>query len=264
MTYIQSQNTRVGPNQVNTASAVTFSTVTPNITVVSAPGSVVGKTGVRATFTAATMPVGVVSNQPYFVNYVNATTITISATPDGPPIQATTTGTTVVVVFHFSQFGTGVDSLYLPLLAGNRYWFDLAWTVSHTGATATAVGLSALNVGGQINQLSYTVESAASTAAIVGNLTGVAGTQSTITNFLTTGFPTQVTVTAATAATANTTNWLRVTGFLDVQSNIDYFAFGYGFTAAPTASTVILGAYWKMWSLPINALNTVVGNFRSS
>ena len=264
MTYVQSQNTKVGPNAVNTAQAATFSTATVNITVTTAPGSVIGKTGALVTFTAATMPANIVANQPYFVNYVNATTITISATPNGAPIQATSTGTTVVAVFHFTPFGTGVDTLYLPLIAGNRYWFDLGWTVSHTGATATAVALSALSVGGSIGQLSYTVESSASTAAITGNLTGVAGTQSTITNFITTNFPVQTVVTAATAATANTTNWQRVTGFLDVSTNIDYFTFGYGFNAAPTASTVILGAYWKMWSMPIALNNTLVGNFRTN
>jgi hypothetical protein len=282
MTYVMLNNTKFGPNQQTTGSGVpyvatgqsaTFNTSVVNIAVPRAPGNTVGKTGVLVTFTATTLPGGVNAGQVYFVNFVNTTTITISSTPNGPPIQCTTAGSSVVAFFHFVPFGpNNVDSVYLSLSGGVRYGFEFSFAVTHPAVVANFVVLSALNVGGTIGSLSYAVESVgSSTANTPGNLMSTANTSNTvINNFLPAGsnFTVPLQVSGLTGAAANTTNWIRAKGYIDVAADIDYFTFGYGLgNADPTGAvgtfcTVLQGAYIQMWPTTAVGANTQVGNWR--
>ena len=265
MIYINNGGTRLGPNATNAAQACTFVGGNPVITAAAVPGNVVGKTGHIAIFSAVAAPTGVTLARPYFVNFVTPTTFTISETPDSPPIVPGSAGTTVTVIFHFTIVGSGVQSAYLSLSANTRYQYDLLWTVSHTSAGATAIAFAAINTNGSIGAHSYSVEAFGSAAAFVGKLTSTTPTtNSFVSNYLTSNFSVQALVTGATGAVANTTNLVRIRGYIDVLTAIDYFAFTYGMNVAPAVSTLFEGAYLKIAPIGLPSTDTNIGSWRTS
>lgn len=261
-TYVNTAGTRAGPNQINTAQAVTVSAGSSTLTVTTVPGSAVGNTGCLAIFAAAVIPTGLVAGTPYWVNWLTATTMTVSATQGGTPITPSTTGTTVTVTFLFPILGNGLTSVGLNLAANTRYQYDLYFNISHTGVAATSISYGLTNITGTLSAHGYRVTSQASTAAISGNLTGIASTASSyVANYITSGFATTVVVTGVTAATANTTNLVQIQGQIDTASACTYVMPVINMAVAPTASTIYQGAYMSIYPVGPVVSNTSIGNW---
>ena len=74
----------------------------------------------------------------------------------------------------------------------------------------------------------------------------------------------QALVTGATGAVANTTNLVRIRGYIDVLTAIDYFAFTYGMNVAPAVSTLFEGAYLKIAPIGLPSTDTNIGSWRTS
>lgn len=265
--YINTAGTRAGPNAVNTAQTATFAGGgSSTITVTTVPGAAVGNTGCLAIFaTTGTLPSGIVVGQPYWVNWLTATTMTVSTTQNGTPLTFATAGTgTQTVIFHFPIFGSGTSSVGLRLGASTRYMYEIYFAISHTGAAGTSVAYALTNQTGTLSAHYYRVTSFNSTAAVVGNLTGLAPTsQNIISNVVTTGFASFVTVTGVTAAVANTTNLLQIQGMIDTVSACTYVIPTIGFPIAPTLSTILQGAYMMIYPIGPVVSNTSVGSWES-
>lgn len=102
------------PSALVVGASVTFTNATPTVvTYTSHPLA----TGDAISFTAATMPTGIVAGQLYYVNVINANTFNISLTPGGSNVAATSTGTTVVA-YPERQLGTDctTNATYCVLL----------------------------------------------------------------------------------------------------------------------------------------------------
>lgn len=262
-TYVNTAGTRAGPNAINTAQAVTVtggSSTMSGLTAV--PGSAIGNTGCLVIFAASVAPTGITLGVPYWVNWLTATTMTVSATQGGTPITPTTAGTSVTATFLFPILGNGLTSVGLNLAANTRYQYDLYFTISHTGAAATSVSYGLANFTGTLSAHGYRVTSQGSTAAISGNLTGVANTSSSyLSNYITSGFSTTVVVTGVTAATANTTNIVQIQGQIDTVTACTYVIPVINMAVAPTLSTILQGAYMSIYPVGPVVSNTAVGNW---
>jgi len=261
-TYINSAGTRAGPNAANTAQTATFTAGSSTITVTAVPGAAIGNTGNLVIFSAVAAPGGITLGQPYWVNWLTATTMTVSATQNGTPITVSTTGTTVTALFYFSVLGNGTTAVGLNLAANTRYMYELYFNISHTGAAATTVAYALVNLAGTLSAHAYRVASYNSTGAITGDLTGAALTsQGVIANYITSGFSSFVTVTGATAATANTTNLVQITGTIDTLTAITQLIPVIGMPVAPTLSTIYRGAYMSIYPVGPVVSNTSIGNW---
>jgi hypothetical protein len=258
--YINSAGTRAGPNAVTTAQSATFTGGSSTITVTTVPGSAIGNTGALVIFAGTTAPTGITFGQPYYVNWLTATTMTVSATQSGTPITPSTAGAAVTATFYFPVLGNGVTSVGVDLAANTRYLYEMVFTISHTGATATSVAYALLSISGTLSAHAYRVTSQNSTAAISGNLTGLAATSSNfISNYITTGFSTFVTVTGVTAATANTSNLVRIEGQIDTLTDCGGVVPVIGFPVAPTLTTIYQGAYMRIYPVGPVVSNTAIG-----
>ena len=265
--YINTAGTRIGPNATNAAQTVTVTTGSSTLSVAAGavPGAAIGNTGCLAIFSAVIAPGNIVLNQPYWVNFLTATTFSISATQGGTPIVPNTTGTTVTVIFHFPIFGNGLSSVGLRLGANTRYMYELYFAISHTAAAAgTSVAYALTNQTGTLSAHYYRVTSFNSTAAVVGNLTGLAPTsQNIVSNVVTSGFNSFVTVTGVTAAAANTTNLLQIQGQIDTLSACTYVIPTIGFPVAPGTSTILQGAYMMIYPIGPVVSNTSIGSWEA-
>jgi hypothetical protein len=263
-TYINTAGTRAGPNQINTAQTATFTGGSSTVTVTTTPGTAIGNTGCLVIFSGTTAPTGISFAQPYWVNYLSGTTMTVSATQGGTPIVPSTAGSAVTAQFFFPILGNGLNSVGLNLAAATRYQYDLYFTVSHTGAAATSVSYALTSITGTLATHGYRVTSQGSTAAISGNLTGVANTSSNfVSNYLTSAFSTPVVVTGVTAATANTTNIVQIQGQIDTLTACTYVMPVINMAVAPTLSTILQGAYMSIYPVGPVVSNTQIGNWNS-
>ena len=263
-TYINSAGTRAGPNAANTAQTATFSAGSSTITVAAAPGAAIGNTGNLVVFAGTTAPTGITFGQAYWVNWLTATTINVSATQNGTPITVTTAGASVTATFYFSILGNGTTAVGLNLAANTRYMYELYFTISHTGAAGTTVAYALQAIAGTLSAHAYRVASYNSSAAITGDLTGVALTsQGAIANYITSNFGAFVTVTGATAAVANTTNLVQITGTIDTLTSITQLVPVIGMPVAPTLSTIYRGAYMSIYPVGPVVSNTAIGNWVS-
>ena len=266
MVYVNTAGTRLGPNATNAPQTVTVTAGSSTLSVAAGavPGAAVGNTGCLAIFSAVTAPTNITLNQPYWVNFLTTTTFTISATQGGTPITPSTAGATVTVIFHFPILGNGLSSVGLRLSASTRYMYELYFTISHTSANATSVAYALTNQTGTLSAHYYRVTSQNSTAAFATNLTGLAATSSNlISNFVTSGFNTFVTVTGVTAALANTTNLVKIEGQIDTLTACTYVIPTIGFPVAPTLSTIFQGAYMSIYPVGPVVSNTSVGSWES-
>ena len=142
--------------------------------------------------------------------------------------------------------------------------YELYFTISHTSANATSVAYALTNQTGTLSAHYYRVTSQNSTAAFATNLTGLAATSSNlISNFVTSGFNTFVTVTGVTAALANTTNLVKIEGQIDTLTACTYVIPTIGFPVAPTLSTIFQGAYMSIYPVGPVVSNTSVGSWES-
>lgn len=267
-TYLNSAGTRAGPNQINTAQTATFTGSSSTITVTNVPGSVAGTTGALVIFGGTTAPSGITFGQPYWVNRLTATTMNVSSTQGGAAIVPTTAGSAVTATFYFPIVGNDVTSVGVNLQANTRYLYELFFVLSHTGTTpgATTVSYALTNQTGTLAAHGYRVEHYNSTAAISGNLTGVAMTSSgLVANYLTTNFSAHQVVTGATAATANTTNTLLIQGQIDTLTDITGLVPAIGFGVAPAASNassiIYPGAYMSIYPIGPSAADTSIGSW---
>ena len=261
-TYINTAGTRAGPNNTNATQAATFSGSTISTTAGFVPGSVVGNTGALVIFSGTTAPTGIVFGQLYWVNFLSTSTFTVSATQGGTPIVTGGSPASVVCQFLFPILGSGVNSVGLNLAAGTRYFYDLFFAISHTGATATSVSYSLANITGTLATHAYRVVSQNSTAAVSGNLTGLAATSSNfVSNYITSSFSAPVLVTGVTAATANTTNILQVQGQIDTLTACTSVMPIISMAVAPTLSTIYQGAYMSIYPIGPVVSNTSIGNW---
>jgi hypothetical protein len=261
-TYINTAGVRAGPNAINTAQAATVTGGSSTITVTTVPGAAIGNTGNLVIFAAAVIPTGLVAGVPYWVNWLTATTMTVSATQNGTPITPSTSGTTVTATFLFPILGSGLSSVGLSLAANTRYQYDLFFAISHTGAAATSVSYGLVNFTGTLSAHAYRVTSQNSTAAVSGNLTGLASTASNfISNYITSGFATTVVVTGVTAATANTTNLVFIQGQIDTVTACTYVMPVINMAVAPTLSSILQGAYMSIYPVGPVVSNTSVGSW---
>ena len=265
-TYINSAGTRAGPNAVNTAQSATFTGGSSTITVTTVPGSSIGNTGAFVIFAGSVAPTGITFGRPYYVNWLTATTMSVSETQNGTPVTPSTAGTSVTATFYFPIFGNGTTSVSLNLSASTRYMYELFFTLSHTGTTpgATTVSYALTAISGTITAHAYRVASYNSSSAISGSLTSTSLTsQSLISNYLTTSFDTHQVVTGATAATANTTNTLVVQGHIDTLTDCTFVTPVIGFGVAPAASNasslIYQGAYMMIYPVGPVVSNTSIG-----
>jgi hypothetical protein len=192
----------------------------------------------------------------------------VSSTQGGAAIVPTTAGSAVTATFYFPIVGNGVTSVGVNLQANTRYLYELFFVLSHTGTTpgATTVSYALTNQTGTLAAHGYRVEHYNSTAAISGNLTGVAMTSSgLVANYLTTNFSAHQVVTGATAATANTTNTLLIQGQIDTLTDIIGLVPAIGFGVAPAASNassiIYPGAYMSIYPIGPSAANTSIGSW---
>jgi hypothetical protein len=138
----------------------------------------------------------------------------------------------------------------------------LYFTISHTGAAATSVSYGLTNITGTLSAHAYRVTSQNSTAAVSGNLTGLASTASNfISNYITSGFATTVVVTGVTAATANTTNLVFIQGQIDTVTACTYVMPVINMAVAPTLSSILQGAYMSIYPVGPVVSNTTVGSW---
>jgi len=263
--YINTAGSRAGPNAANTAQAVTVTAGSSTLTCTTVPGTAIGNTGALAIFSAAVAPTGITLGQPYWVNWLTATTFTISATQGGTPITPSTTGTTVTVIFHFPIFGNGTTSVGLRLGANTRYMYEIYFAISHSALASTSVAYALTNQTGTLSAHYYRVISFNSNAAFSSNLTSItANTQNIISNFVTSGFSTQVTVTGVTGAGAgNYTNLLQIQGQIDTLTACTYVIPTIGFPVAGGTTTIFQGAYMMIYPIGPVVSNTSIGSWES-
>jgi hypothetical protein len=175
----------------------------------------------------------------------------VSLTQAGPAIN--TTGTQSGT--HTAQLAASFVGAGVNLSANTRYAYDLYAVVAKTSANAAAIQYSLTQTSGIISAHAYNV--VANTAAA---LTTLAAPQE-MSNYLTTNFTVPVTATVASAAAAST-HIVRITGMIDVGSTpIVNMNFCYGFTAAPTATTVRAGAYVSVYPVSIIGTRTIIGSW---
>lgn len=269
MTYINTAGSRAGPLNNNVAQTASFTGGGSSVITTTAswvPGVAVGSTGALAIFTSTgSLPAGIVANQPYWVNYLTNATFTVSTTQGGTPLTFAGVGTgTHSVVFHYTIFGNGLSSVGLRLGANTRYMYELYFAISHSSAAATSVAYALTNQTGTLSAHYYRVTSFNSSAAFTGNLTSITPTsQSVISNFVTSGFSTFVTVTGLTAAVGNTTNLLQIQGQIDTAAACTYVIPTIGFPSAGGTSTILQGAYMMIYPIGPVVTNTSVGSWES-
>ena len=265
MTYINTAGSRIGPNAANSPQTASFTANVSTITgLTTVPGAAVGNTGCLAIFSGGTAPTGITFGQPYWVNFLTTTTMTVSATQGGTPITPTTAGSAVTVIFHFPIFGNGLSSVGLRLGANTRYMYEIYFAISHANAAATSVAYALTTQTGTLSAHYYRVISFNSTAAFTGNLTSITPTsQSVISNFVTSGFSTFVTVTGLTAATVNTTNLLQIQGQIDTLTACTYVIPTISYPSAGGVSTILQGAYMMIYPIGPVVTNTSVGSWES-
>jgi hypothetical protein len=237
-----------GPTTANTAQAATITIASPAVfTVATAPDS---NTIITITTTGA-LPTGLSVGVQYYVLKLSATTFAVSLTQAG--LAITTTGTqsgTHTVQLAASFVGAGVN-----LNANTRYEYDLYAVVAKTSAGAASIQYSLTQTSGIISAHAYNV--VANTAAA---LTTLAAPQE-MSNYITTGFLTPVTATVNSAAAAST-HIVRITGMIDVGATpIVNMNFCFGFTVAPTATTIRAGAYVGIYPVSIIGTRTIIGSW---
>jgi hypothetical protein len=156
-------------------------------------------------------------------------------------VGPTTTGT-------FSLFGVGTS-----LVAG-RYEYELVFTVTKTSATGSAIQYAFTTTAGTVTAHRYSVWSmtaAAQTTPTAAQL---------MSNYITTGFNTLVTVTPTGAAAASA-HVQVIKGFIDVSVDVTGFNPQFGFTGIPTTSSILERAYMRIWPIGATGANTSIGNW---
>ena len=168
----------------------------------------------------------------------------IMITPQYYVLNAARTGPTSTGTF--SIFGVGTT------LATGRYNYELFFVVTKTSANASAIQYAVTTSSGTIAAHRYEVLSSTGAAQTT------VSTASEMSNDITTGFNTLVTVTAAGAAAASAHSQF-IRGIVDVSATVNGFNPQFGFSAVPTASSILARSYIRIWPVGAQGANTSVG-----
>lgn len=246
--YYEVYNTAItGPTIANTGQTATITIAAPGVvTVTTAPNN-----GTIVVFTTTgALPTGITAGVQYFVINQTSTTFQISSTRGGTAI--TTTGSqsgTQTATFYSSIVNVGVN-----LSANTRYAYEIFTAFAKTSANAATVQYAITQATGTIASHAYEVLSNTAATAVT-----VAGT-SQMSNYITTGFNTPVSITAVSNTAASNHNIL-IKGILDVTTASTNVNFTLGMNAAPTTSTFGQGTYILVYPISVANANTSIGTW---
>ena len=168
-------------------------------------------------------------------------------TPQYYLLNAVRTGPTAATTF--SIFGVGCN-----LTAGVRYAYEIYFSTAKTSANAAAIQYALTQTSGTLTSHTYTVVSDTAAAAVTPAAANQMG------NYITTGFSTLVTVSAASAAAASSHNVL-IKGIIDVATDTVGLNPQFAYSAVPTTSTIIQGSYMLIYPIGVTGANTSVGTW---
>lgn len=244
-----------GPTLINTGTAATITNASPAVVTTTASA----QSGQMVYFTTTgALPSPLLPNVGYYVLYLSATTFALSSTRGGPAIATTTAGSGTHTV---RPLGSIVSS-GCNLQALTRYMYRVEFDVSKSSAVAAAIQYSAIATnaaltGAGLTQHSYTVRSMLAASTVTPTAASM------MSNVITTGFETPVTITAASGAAAAQYS-VKIDGTLDVGStDLTDFNFVIGFTGAPTITSVFANAFVSIFPVGQVGVRTFVGSWTS-